>query len=372
MAQIKKIADGKYLIRASKGTGPGRTFVNKTFRGTKKAAKAEAREIETMLDSGKGVRADLTFGEYFDLWLAAIKPTVQPRTYDGYKEYIKRYAHASLEKLQLADITPLHVQQILTNLGKSATTVRNLHASLRACFGYAVRKRHLDENPCRHADLPARRRSREIVVLDESEAATFMQTCCEMPNGVIFMLALDTGMRPEEYLALRWQDIVGHEVIVHQAVQFNRSGGGYYFKELKTARSRRRIPLTEMVRDELIRHRRRQNEHRIAMKGTWFDHGLVFPNEIGRPFAINNITRRHLAPILEKCGFGKHITLYALRHTMATLMLLAGVNVKIVSERLGHASVTLTLDTYSHVLPTMQQDATDTMEKIFRMVKIIK
>jgi integrase len=395
MAQIKKLADGKYLIRASKGTGPTRNYVNKTFRGTLKKAREHARELETKLDSGKLVQGDLTFEKYLDIWLAAIKPTVSPRTYDGYREYIERYAKASLAKFKLEDIRPLHVQQIFTSMKKSATTVRNLHAALRACFGYAVRKRQIDENPCKHADLPAKGRSREIVVLDEEEAAAFIEVCTEMPNGVIFMFALDTGMRPEEYLALRWRDIADGHASVQQAVQFNRKGGGYYFKELKTQRSRRRIPLTASVIAQLTRHRREQNEHRLAMKGTWFNYDLVFPNEVGRPFAINNITRRYLAPILEKmwpkpeddetgprtsasslstvhCPLStapKHVTLYSLRHSCATLLMMQGHNPKVVSERLGHASVNLTLDTYSHVLPTMQQDATDTMERIFRMVK---
>ena len=105
------------------------------------------------------------------------------------------------------------------------------------------------------------------------------------------------------------------------------------------------------------------------MKGTWFNHDLVFPNEIGRPMQLPNVTRRYLKPILDKCNFTKHITLYSLRHTCATLLLMDGKNPKTVSDRLGHASVTLTLDVYSHILPHIQDEATDAMDRIMRGIK---
>lgn len=371
MANITKKADGKYLIRVSKGSGKGRRYINKTFRGTLKQAREHAREIETLQDSGFAHGSIFTFGEYFEMWIKAIKPSIAPRTLDGYEGSIRRYALEQLREVRLSDIRSHHIQRIylaLTHL--SPTTVRNLHAGLRTCFAYAAKRDYIRLNPCRrgHVDLPAKSQ-KEIVVMDDAEAWKFVDLCQRMPNGLVFDFALETGMRPEEYLALRWADITGNDVSVRQAVQFNRSGGGYYFKEVKTAAGRRRIPISEHLRKRLFGHRHEQNIHRLAMKGTWFDHGLVFANEIGRPFPINNLTRRYLTPILAECGFDKHITLYALRHTMATLLLLAGVNVKIVSERLGHASIAITLDTYSHILPGMQETATNAMDNVLRMVK---
>lgn len=368
MAQIKKLADSKYLIRVSKGTGSGRTYINKTFRGTKAKAKEYARDQETLLDSGHAPESAFTFEQYFDQWLKAIGPKLSPRTLDGYEGYIRRYAFDSIKGMKLADIRLFHLQTVYIDIRKSPTTVRNLHAALRTCFAYAVKRGYLRANPCTNADLPAKVRN-EIVVMTNEEAARFAEVCREMQNGVIFGFALETGMRPEEYLALRWRDIAGREVSVAQAVQFNRKGGGYYFKDVKTARGRRRIPISETMRLRLVTHRREQNEHRLAMKSTWFNYDLVFPNEVGRPFAINNITRRYLQPILDKCEFGKHITLYALRHSCATLLLMQGANPKTVADRLGHSSVVITLDTYSHVLPHIQDAATDMMESIMRGVK---
>jgi len=365
MASITKKSDGKYLIRISKGTGRRRQFTNITFRGTLKDAKSHAREQETLIDSGHAVQSSYTFEAYFKVWLKAVKPKLAPRTHDGYDKYIRRYALEHLKEMKLAAIRTLHIQAVYTGVEKSPTTVRNLHAALRACFSYAVKKEYLRSNPCTNADLPAKKR-KEITVLNAAHAGRFAKVCRIMPQGIIFEFALETGMRPEEYLALRWRDVQGSEVSCSQAVQFNTKGGGYYFKELKTARSRRRIPISETLRLRLVRHRLAQNTHRMSMKGTWFNHDLVFPNEIGRPHQISNITRRYLKPILDKCRFAQHLTLYALRHSCATLLLMNGTNPKVVADRLGHASVVMTLDTYSHVLPGIQAEATDAMERIMR------
>ncbi len=365
MAQIKKLDDGKYLIRVSKGTGKGRTFINKVFRGTKAKAKEHARDLETQLDSGQLPTSRLNFTDFTAVWLDAIAATVAPRTLDGYREYIKRYAETRIGKVRLSEIRTFHLQSMYGEIGKSPTTVRNLHAALRACFGWAVKKDYIRANPCRNIDLPARE-NRPIVVLSAPEAAVFISHARKMPLGVMFELALMTGMRPEEYLALRWTDITGTEISVSQAVQFNRKGGGFYFKELKTARSRRRVSISESLAKQLVRHRVEQNKHRLAMKGTWYDHGLVFPNEIGRPHQLTNITRRFLKPILDLCKFPNHLTLYSLRHSCATLLLMQGVNPKVVADRLGHSSVVLTLDTYSHVLPHMQDAATDLLDRVMR------
>lgn len=367
MAHIKKVGPGKYLIRVSKGSRKARTWINKTFHGTLAEARAHARKQETLLDRGFVPQSALTFEEYFTLWLKSIAPRVAPRTLDGYEGYIRRYALQHLRGRQLVAIRPEHIQKICVGIGKSPGTVRQLHASLNACFSWAVRREYLRTNPCRNPDLP-RRDAIAKPILDEAEAARFMEICRSSKNGLIFIFALQTGMRPEEYLALRWRDISGCDVSIQQAVQFQRKGGGFYFKELKTQRSRRRIDISERLRGWLVEHRREQNEHRLRMKGTWANYDLVFPNEIGGPFPTNNLTRRYLAPILNECGFDKRISLYSLRHTCATLLLMMGENPKTVADRLGHSSVVLTLNTYSHVLPHIQAEATKKLDRLLRGV----
>jgi integrase len=365
VASITKKGDRKYLIRVSKGTGKGRTYDNRVFRGTLADARTLARQMESDMDSGLRRESQLAFADYLELWLKAVAPKLAPRTLDGYEGYIKRYALAPLAKFKLAEIRNHHIQQIYLSIGKSPGTVRQLHATLNACFSWALKKEYIANNPCRNLDLPRKQR-REMQVMTAEEARRFVDVCRKMPNGVIFEFALETGMRPEEYLALRWSDITGREVSINQVVQFNRKGGGFYFAEPKTEKSRRMISISENLEKALIAHRRKQNEHRISMKGTWYNLGLVFPDTIGRPIPLPNLTRRYLAPILKKCDFGRHFKLYSLRHSCATLLMMAGYNAKIVADRLGHASTSMTMDVYSHVLPHIQNEATNALDKIMR------
>lgn len=365
MAQIKKLDDGKYLIRVSKGTGKSRRYINKTFRGRLVDAKKYARDLETDLDSGRMPASRLTFNRYKTIWLAAIKPGLAPLSWDSYEGNLRRHA-SSLDDLLMAEIEAHHIQQIYNDLAiDRPASVRSLHASLNALFNDAVRKGIIRKNPCKNTHRPRKARS-DMVVLRENDAHEFLAICREMKNGIIFEFAIETGMRPEEYLAVRWRDLNGNEVIIQQVVQFNRKGGGYYFKEPKTARGRRRIPVSDNMRHRLTVHRREQNEHRLKMKGTWFNHDLIFPDTIGNPLPIGNLTKRYLHPILEKCSFKQRTTLYSLRHTCATLLLMQGANPKTVADRLGHSSVVQTLDTYSHVLPHIQDDATAILDRVLR------
>ena len=171
-------------------------------------------------------------------------------------------------------------------------------------------------------------------------------------------------MRPEEYLGLQWKDIdFEHSRLSVRRALIILKGGGFTFSEPKTSQSRRAIPLSKSAVAALKAHRRVQLEARMKINDAYEDRDLIFPSEIGTATLYGNLDRRHFKKIIKTAGL-RRIRLYDLRHTMATLLLSKGVNPKIVSERLGHSSISLTLDTYSHVLPTMQKDATDQIEKL--------
>jgi len=171
-------------------------------------------------------------------------------------------------------------------------------------------------------------------------------------------------MRPSEYFGLQWKDIdfQRQDLSVKRAV-IAKKGGGFSFTEPKTPKSRRIIPLSNSAVKHLKTHRRRQLERRMKIADRYEDHDLVFGSDIGTPLLRRNLIRRYFRPLLKKAEL-KRIRLYDLRHTTATLLLLSGENPKVVSERLGHASIRLTLDTYSHVLPTMQANATRKIENM--------
>ncbi|HEY0545755.1 MAG TPA: site-specific integrase, partial [Pyrinomonadaceae bacterium] len=151
-------------------------------------------------------------------------------------------------------------------------------------------------------------------------------------------------------------------LIVQRAIAWHRKGGGFDFTAPKTAHSRRSIPLPASVAQALAAHKRQQAEERLMAGALYQNYGLVFAALEGTPVMIRNLVRRHFKPTLKRAELSESIRLYDLRHSCATLLLSAGENPKVVSERLGHASITLTLDVYSHVLPTMQEAASEKLE----------
>jgi integrase len=194
---------------------------------------------------------------------------------------------------------------------------------------------------------------KEYRVLSPEEAARFLKVAATKPHGLIFELALWTGMRPEEYLALQWSDIdlsKGTARIRRALVRHKKT---VQFEEPKTARSRRTVYLPQPIAQKLKAHKRKQGAEKLKFKGTWGPYDLVFCSVEGTPLSIPNLTYRYFRPILTAAGLPQ-IRLYDLRHSCATLLLVADENPKVVSERLGHSTVVLTLDTYSHVIPTMQ------------------
>ena len=175
-----------------------------------------------------------------------------------------------------------------------------------------------------------------------------------------------SGMRPEEYLGLQWKDIdfENGSATVQRALVWNRKGGGWSLQEPKTSKSRRNVPLPSSVLSELKIRRKKQLEERLRLGQAYQNNDFIFATEIGTPILTSNLMRRHFKPILKEAKLSEKIRLYDLRHSCATLLLAEGENPKVVSERLGHATIVLTLDTYSHVLPSMQQSATNKLENL--------
>jgi integrase len=170
-------------------------------------------------------------------------------------------------------------------------------------------------------------------------------------------------VRPEEYLALQWSDIDFERSTVQVRRALVRHKKSWSFKETKTARSRRTVFLPSQLLNKLAAHKRRQAERRLKLGAVAGFFDLVFCSEEGTPLSIPNLTYRYFRPILTKANLPR-IRLYDLRHSCATLLLIAEENPKVVSERLGHSTIVLTLDTYSYVLPTMQEKASAKLEKM--------
>lgn len=343
MPIVKKLDKGKYLVRVYKGTGALRYCHNKTLKCTLAEANKYANEIQSQIDRGRSPYSLETLLKYSKIWLKR-KP-IKQTTKDFYESVIRLYA-APLHQTPLFKITSDHIQRIYDNLNVSPNTVRHLHSTLRAMFKHAVKQRHLFENPVDFTTPP--KKIKAIVdYWDEQEALRVMAACENSLRGLLFEFALETGCRPGEYIGLRKKDIVYGQVSITQSL--SRKG---VYGDPKTVKSKRLIPLSAPLLAKLEAH---MASH---------EHDLIFCTELGTPYLQGNL-QRDLDRIVKATGV-RHISLYGLRHTMATLMLLGQENPKVVSERLGHASVTITLDTYSHVLPHIQEGATNRLSGMLR------
>ncbi len=371
MPIVKKGKD-KWLVRVFIGRGEnGKTkFFNEIVLGKKDDAKAFEAKKKAELKSGVALEhSKTTVGEYLDKWLeVAAKPRLKERTFEDYEQYLKRYIRPRIGKLLLSKLKPLDIQAIYTWMldnKLSARTVRFAHSILSSALKQAVKWQIIPINFATMVDLPQNHR-KEMKALSPEEAKRFLEAAKKDKWFIIFTLAISTGMRPEEYLGLQWKDIDFEKgrAVVQRALVWKRKGGGWSLQEPKTSQSRRTIPLPASVTSELKKHRKKQLVERMALGQGYQNFDFVFATEIGTPILPSNLTRRHFKPILKNANLPESVRLYDLRHTCATLLLAEGENPKVVSERLGHATIVLTLDTYSHVLPSMQQSATDKLESL--------
>jgi integrase len=366
---IKRKRDGVFLVSIFLGRDANgkRRYVAKQIKGTIK--EAQKYLTAALRDKDQGIFVEptsLTVNEYLNKWLdVAARPRVSRRTADGYAGLLERYIRGPLGQSRLDKLQPLDIQKVYGEMqvrGLSARVVRHTHSALHNALKQACKWGLIARNPSDLVELP-KVLHKERRVLSPDEAVNFLESADVMPHGLIFEFALLTGMRPEEYLALQWSDVdmtTSATQIKRALVRHKKS---WSFEEPKTARSRRTVVLPTPLLSKLAAHKRMQSAARLKLGVAWHAHDLVFCSEEGTPLSIPNLTYRYFRPILEKAKLPR-IRLYDLRHTCATLLLMAEENPKVVSERLGHSTIVLTLDTYSHVLPTMQQQATARLEKM--------
>jgi integrase len=369
--QIIKKGDKKWLVRIFMGRdGNGkRQYFNKLIHGNKKDASDYLSRTITEISQGTFVApSKTTLDEYLDGWLKnSAKQKLTERTYTHQVFCLNRYVRPKLGAKKISALQPLELQELYTEMrerGLGPRTIQIVHNILNRAFNQAVKWRVMASNPAPLADRPKQER-REMQALSPEQAARFLDAAKGDRYYLYFALALDTGSRPSELLALQWKDIDFEQgrITIQRSLEYPDYSNEFRFVEPKTPRSRRSITISKVNLNYLREHRRQQAEVRLKAGSGWQAYNLVFCTREGKPLQARNILRRHLRPILKRAELPV-LNLYSLRHSCATLLLSAGVNPKIVSERLGHASIVLTLDTYRHVLPDMQQAAADKLEKI--------
>lgn len=345
-----KRKDGRWVAEVSLLGGKRLTYYGKT----QQHCREWLQEIRNQMDEGLTIEgAKTSTGKFLDNWLETVKPTLHPNTWTQYSAIIDRYIKPGLAVLRLKDLRLEHIQTLYSNrleAGTGARTVRLIHAVLHRALNQALKWGPIQRNPATAVEKPRQPRP-EMRTLDVRQTRDFLRAAQGYRLETLFHLAITTGLRRGELLGLQWNDLDWGTGKLQVRRQLQRVvGKGLVFNEPKTAAGRRPITVGQTDLAQLQQHRKRQLEERLFAGCSWQDHGLIFASAVGTPLDPRNVFRDFKN--LLKTADLPDIRFYDLRHTAATLMLQQRVHPKVVQERLGHSTISMTLDTHSHVLPT--------------------
>lgn len=361
---ITKRKDGRWIARYTVHTakGPKRRHLYGRTRQevAEKLAKAVSERTEGIVyDDG-----NTTLGEYLDGWLkVSVRGSVRQSTYDRDSSLVNNHLEPTLGRTKLKKLSPAHVQGFYRDRlesGLSASTVHKMHAILHKALSRAVAWHIVPRNAAASVE-PPRPVPKEMRPLSPTEARSLLEAARGERFEALYVLAVTTGMRQGELLALKWQDVDVENATVSVQRTLTRDGGRVTIGEPKTKKSRRSIRLTSQATEALKQHLGRQLRDVEILGDRYDDRGLVFATSTGAPVNPSNLRKRYFAPLLERAKLPR-IRFHDLRHTCATLLLAKGTHPKFVQELLGHATVAITLDTYSHVIPSMGDQTARAMQ----------
>jgi integrase len=332
----------------------------------KREVESQAAELIQKAATGFVDAGKVTVREFFDHWLVAVAPSLRPATARRYRDVARLHIVSQIGNLRLSKLTPNDVQRLYANrldYGLSPTSVHHIHAILHRALDHGVRVGLLMRNVTDAVD-PPRRQSPEMQVWSAADALKVLTAADGDTLEALWHLALTTGMRRGELLGLRWRDVDFDAGALSVCRTLSRgSSSRLEVGEPKTTAGRRRVALPASTVERLRRHATKQKELWLAVGPGYADRELVFATIKGTPILPNTLARAY-AKLIERAGVPR-IRFHDLRHTSATLLLASGEHPKVVQERLGHASISETLDRYSHVSADMQQRAAARFDVIF-------
>lgn len=365
-SSIHKGADGRWHGYVSMGLKESGRRDRRHVAAVKRAdVVRRVRELEEQRDAGVRLAGGrtMTVEQWLDHWLTAIAVRrLRPKTYENYSCNVRRHLVRLLGHHRLDRLQPEHVEAAWGQLsaeGLSPATVLLNHRILSRALTVAMQRGRVARNVATLVDAPSAVRE-EVQPLTAPEAKALLQAARDMPNAARWSVALALGLRQGEALGLLWDavDLDAGTLTVRRALQ-RQAGKGLVLVEPKSRAGRRTIKLPDALRDALRSHRTWQVERRLAAGNLWEDAGYVFCQPNGRPI---DARRDWLAwkALLRSAGV-RDARLHDARHTAATLLLQQGVPARVAMQVLGHSQISLTLGTYSHVVPELAQEAADRM-----------
>ena len=374
---------GSWELRYSLGTDPAtgkRRVATTTVEGNRKDAEKELRRLLRTVDTGEHVDPTrMTLREWLATWLAAVRDEVSPKTHERYSEIVQNFLAPQLGSLPIGKVAPAHIQTAYAKWavggrrdgkagGLSPQTRRHIHRILRAALSRAVEQQVIARNP---ADAFKKRlpkvERRTLATLNADQSARLLEAIAHSRVYWPVLLALSTGMRRGEVLAVRWKNVDLDHGALRVMESLEQTKTGIRFKPPKTGRHRV-ITLPAYAIEDLRRLKRQQAEELLALGVRQTGETLLCARADGEPHKPLSLTYE-FARFMGRLKDLPRVRFHDLRHSHATQLLASGVHPKIASERLGHASVGITLDLYSHVTDTMQSDAAIKLDSAMQVAK---
>lgn len=356
---VFRSANGQWRARLCYIGPDGRKRTREARFKTQKAALEALNQWKRDLADGLLSRSEgMTLATFLERWLQdCIRPRCRPRTVESYGELIRRHITPGLGAIRLDRLNAADVQRFLNaklESGLSPRTVQYLHAILRAALNQAKKWNLVRVNVATLAD-PPRVERREVQPFTPEQAKQLLAAARGDRLEALYVVALALGLRLGEVLGLRWEDVDLERGVLNVRQQLQRVAGRLQLVPLKTARSRRTLPLPVFVLEALRRHKVRQLEERLACGAAWQETGLVFTSAVGTPLEPRNVVR-YYHRLLERAGL-PHKRFHDLRHSAASLLRAQGVPLADIRDILGHSQISVTMDLYAHIMEEAKREA---------------
>jgi integrase len=336
-----------------------------TLHGRKGDAQKRLNELLVNIEKGIYVPPGrLTLAEHLHNWLEGYcKTSCSQRTYDGYQSIIEQHLIPALGHIRLKNLHPQAIQKYYGQACErlSPLTVHHHHRVLSQSLKYAVRQGYLGRNPAEMVDPPSPRR-KPMRTMTPGEVETLLDLAKDSAYYPAIYTALSTGLRQAELLGLRWRDVDLDMLSISVSQVLYKRRGVCQFKEPKTSHSRRRVAMTPKLATYLRGYRAEREGLSLLLGKPLTLDSLVFANVDGKPIDPGVLSHA-FGKMARQAGLNG-VRFHDLRHTFASLMLLRGAKPKVISEALGHSSVAFTMDTYSHIIDGMQEDAMALLDEV--------